>query len=128
MKKNTFYKISRNIYLIEKYFKDPEQFGFIELFENGRIEISIKKNAKPWVKVLGLHHELSHLVEFLVEDAIEKHKNENKRISKSEKIACLISNIVAWVANHIDWYIEGIKQLQMKPERLTTKNLEKDLK
>ncbi len=122
MKKNTVYKINKNIFLIERYFKDKQQFGYIELFEDGRIEISIRKNSESWIKVLGLHHELAHLVEFLIENTIEKYKNENKKISESEKIADLISNIVAWVINHIDWYFEGVKQLQTKQRKLNRTN------
>jgi len=118
MKKKTIYKISRNIYLIEKYFKDKEQFGFIELFENGKIEISVKKNAEPWIKVLGLHHELSHLSQFITEEIIELHKNESVRIKKFEKLSDLCANIVAWIINHVDWYAKGVEQLKQKEKRI----------
>jgi len=122
MKKNTVYKINKNIFLIERYFKDKQQFGYIELFEDGRIEISVRKNADAWLKVLGLHHELAHLSEFLTEEILEKKLKEEQRIEKHEDVADLCCNIVAWVINHLDWYLEGVEQLKNSNKHLTKKN------
>jgi Zn-dependent peptidase ImmA (M78 family) len=117
MKKNTIYKVNKHLIIVEKYFKDKDQYGYIEVDENGDVIISIQKNIPAWQKVLALQHELTHLSQFATEDTAERNIKGKRAEKKAETMAYYTEGIIAWVAQKIEWYQKGIDEIKHKKHK-----------
>jgi len=106
------YRVTSKLSIVERSFRDKEQYGHIIVDEDGKITISIRHPAPAWQKVLAFQHEMAHLNQFLIEDVFEKAR---RRIdSKAEKIAHAAEYLTAWACQHLDWFSRGVYQLQRR--------------
>lgn len=80
-------KLTPNFVLKEvHHFKDKQQYGLTTIFDKN-IEIKIKKNLPDWKKALAVFHELTHIIQFIEQEMLERYKDEGKRQKIEEKVA-----------------------------------------
>jgi hypothetical protein len=108
VKKNTVHKYSKNFLIIERYFKDKDQYGYAEMYEDGSIVISVRKNMSDVKKVKAFAHELSHINQFIAENSTEAKSTQKKKEQLAEKVARGNERLISWVIKNIDWYARGV--------------------